>query len=84
MNVFSEELVWRGVGLQSELIGVNGDTSAAEELFPDDIGILERFNRGPETEELCRELMHALHEVGRFLSILMVVPATPKPKAILE
>jgi hypothetical protein len=80
MNTFSEELVWRVVGAQSDLEGVCGQICAAEPLFPDDERILERFNLGPETEELCQELTYALREVGRFLSSLMVVPAAPETR----
>jgi hypothetical protein len=80
MRRFTEDAVWRAGGVRSELEGVSGQIGAAEALFPDDERFLERFNLGPETEELCQELTYALREVGRFLSSLMVVPAAPESR----
>ncbi len=80
MNRFTEEVVWRAGGIRSEFGGVSGRTGDAEALFPDDERFLERFNLGPETEELYQELTYALREVGRFLSSLMVIPTAPEPR----
>jgi hypothetical protein len=79
MNTYSEKMVWRAVGIQSEVEGAGRQVCAVEELFPDDERILERFNRTPETEELCQELIYALREVGRFLSGLLMAPTASEP-----
>jgi len=71
MNTFSEGLVWRDVSDASDAEAMGGRIFPLRPLFPDDDRNLERFNAGPETEELYRDLTYALREVERFLSDLI-------------
>lgn len=71
MNTFCQEVVWRGISDSSESEAVGGHICSIRPLFPDDERDLERFNAGPETEELYQDLTYALREVERFLSNLI-------------
>jgi hypothetical protein len=71
MNTFSEGMVWRDVSECSRVEEMGGRTSKTKPLFPDDERDLARFNAGPETEQLYRDLAYALREVERFLSNLI-------------
>ena len=50
---------------------VAGQISGFQPLFPDDGGILQTFDPGPDMQELHEELTYALKQVERFLSDLI-------------
>ncbi|HMK34880.1 MAG TPA: hypothetical protein VK463_07430 [Desulfomonilaceae bacterium] len=70
MNVISEEWVCNENAVSS-MRDVAGQISGFQPLFPDDGGILQTFDPGPDMQELHEELTYALKQVERFLSDLI-------------